>query len=72
MATGWLRWSPRDAWDALVPEILLACEGAFEFAVKTNPLAAPKKEGQDKKAIARETKTALRVAVATRKSAQAA
>lgn len=37
IATGWLGWSPRDAWHTPIPEILLAKEGRIEWLKATNP-----------------------------------
>lgn len=42
IATGWLRWSPRDAWHTPIPEILLAKEGLFEWTKASNPFGSSK------------------------------
>lgn len=37
LATGSLQWSPRDAWETPVPQILMAWEARMEFLRATNP-----------------------------------
>lgn len=37
IATGSLQWSPRDAWETPVPQILMAWEARVEFLRATNP-----------------------------------
>lgn len=44
VATGWLGWSPEVALNTPMPQIYLAVEGRVDFAVKTNPFGAGKKE----------------------------
>lgn len=69
MATGWLGWSPRDAWETPVPEILMAWDAKLEFLKATNPFGQPEEKKTDKKALARDMRMGLRVAAATRKDA---
>lgn len=67
MATGWLGWSPRDAWDTPVPEILMAWDAKIEFLKATNPFGGGKKEEKpSKKAVAKDLRMGLRAAAATR------
>lgn len=37
IATGSLYWSPRDAWETPVPQIIMAWEARVEFLRATNP-----------------------------------
>ncbi|VVO30376.1 hypothetical protein [Pseudomonas fluorescens] len=41
IATGSLYWSPRDAWETPVPQILMAWEARVEFLRATNPSGPP-------------------------------
>lgn len=44
IATGWLGWSPTEAWSATVPEIDAAVDGRIEWLRMTTPGAKPKEE----------------------------
>lgn len=44
IATGWLGWSPDQAWCATVPEIDAAVEGRIEWLRMTSPNAKAKEE----------------------------
>ena len=66
-----LGWAPRDAWSALVPEILLAYEGKVEFTRATSPFGAAPGESQEQvqKVDPRDLKAALRGVAVSRKGA---
>lgn len=68
MATGWLGWPPRDAWETPVPEILMAWDAKLEFLKATNPFGQGEKK-PDKKAVAKDLRIGLRAAAASRKTA---
>ena len=69
IATGVLGWAPRDAWSALVPEILLAYEGKIDFIKATSPFGAAPAADKVQKADPRDMKAALRGVAASRSGA---
>src|SRR5690606_19856162 len=69
LATGWLGWSARDAWSTPIPELLLAYEAKIQFLKATNPFGSAE-EKPDKKAVARDVRSGLRVAAALRPGAE--
>ena len=48
MATGYLGWTAEQALHTPIPQIMLAIEGKFDFAVKTNPFGQPKDKEKEK------------------------
>lgn len=44
LATGYLGWSPHDAWHTPVPQILLALDYRVDWARKTNPFGGSEPE----------------------------
>ncbi|MBF8692517.1 hypothetical protein IYR97_13510 [Pseudomonas fulva] len=69
MATGWLGWSPHDAWDTPVVEIILAWEAKADFLKKTNPFGQPETQ-PSKAAVAKDLRRGLRGAAASRSAAK--
>jgi len=65
LATGWLGWPPAVAWSTPIPELLMSYEAKIEFIRATNPFGSGEKK-QDKKTVAREVRSGLRVAAACR------
>jgi len=66
MATGWLGWPPRDAWETPVPEILMAWDAKVHFLQMTNPNGPPTPT-LSKEAAAKEARIGFRVAAMSRK-----
>jgi len=61
MATGWLGWPARDAWETPVPQILMAWDAKLHFLIMTNPNGQPESE-QSKETIAKEARMGFRAA----------
>lgn len=66
MATGWLGWSARDAWETPVPQILMAWDAKLHFLIMTNPNGQPESE-RPKEAVAKDARMGFRVAAMSRK-----
>ena len=48
-AAGTLGWEPEVIWHTPVPQIILAIEGRYDFAIKTNPFGAGKSSNEKPK-----------------------
>ena len=44
--TGHLGWSPETTLNTPIPQIILALEGKYDFAIKTNPFGGGKQESK--------------------------
>lgn len=67
IATGWLGWSPSEAWDTPVVEIVMAWESKRQFLIDTNPFGGGGEEKVSKEAVAKEARMGFRVAAMSRK-----
>lgn len=68
IATGWLGWSPREAWNTPVVEIVMAWDSKRQFLIDSNPFGGG---GSDppvsKQTVAKEARMGFRVAAMGRK-----
>lgn len=48
VATGWLGWSPHDAWHTPIPQIILAMDYRIDWAKQTNPFGGGKSKSGSK------------------------
>lgn len=68
IATGWLGWSPSEAWNTPVVEIVMAWDSKRQFLIDTNPFGGGgDKDKIDRKAVAKEARMGFRVAAMGRK-----
>ncbi|MBP5971072.1 hypothetical protein [Pseudomonas iridis] len=70
IATGWLGWSPREAWRTPVVEIVMAWESKRQFLSDTNPFGGGGGDSPpSKQAVAKEARMGFRVAAMSRPKA---
>lgn len=67
IATGWLGWSPSEAWNTPVIEIVMAWDAKRQFLIDTNPFGGGGEDKVSKEAVAKEARMGFRVAAMSRK-----
>ena len=67
IATGWLGWSPREAWNTPVAEIVMAWDSKRQFLIDTNPFGGGDKDKPNRAAVAKEARMGFRVEAMSRK-----
>ena len=67
IATGWLGWTPSEAWDTPVVEIVMAWESKRQFMIDTNPFGGGEPHKPNRKVVSKEARMGFRVAAMGRK-----